>query len=236
MNRRGPPGRLAVNVKALVVEDDAKVARLLSRALSEEGFAVDTCTSGSDAIRQAAAVTYDSVVLDWMLREGDGLSVCRALRQSGSTVPILMLTARGEVSERVLGLEAGADDYLVKPFHIDEFLARMRSLQRRAGGGYATLRIGPLDLLRIERRALLAGRPLDLTSREYALLLHLAHRADRIVTRSDLLTQVWESRIDPGSNVIDVHVSHLRDKFGDHAWMIETVRGQGYRLRSRRDA
>lgn len=223
-------------MKALVVEDDAKVARLLARALTEEGYAVDTCASGLEAIRQATAVAYDTVVLDWMLREGDGLSVCRTLRQAGRTVPILMLTARGEVSERVLGLEAGADDYLVKPFHIDEFLARVRSLQRRAGGGYAAMRVGPLVLQRIERRALLDGKLLDLTSREYALLLHLAYRADQVVTRSDLLSQVWESRIDPGSNVIEVHVSHLRDKFADDAWMIETVRGQGYRLRSRREA
>lgn len=222
-------------MKALVVEDDAKVARLLGRALSEEGYAVDTCASASEAIQQATAVAYDTVVLDWMLREGDGLSVCRALRQAGSAVPILMLTARGEVSERVLGLNAGADDYLVKPFHIDELLARVRSLERRAGGGYATMRVGPLELRRIERRALLGGQQLELTAREYALLLHLAYRVDRIATRSDLLTQVWESRIDPGSNVVDVHVSHLRDKFGDEAWMIETVRGQGYRLRSRRE-
>ncbi|MDP3216028.1 MAG: response regulator transcription factor [Deltaproteobacteria bacterium] len=222
-------------MKALVVEDDAKVARLLARALSEEGYTVDTCASGLEAIRQATAVAYDSIVLDWMLREGDGLDVCRTLRQAGSTVPILMLTARGEVSERVLGLDAGADDYLVKPFHIEEFLARVRSLQRRAGGGYASMRVGPIELQRIERRALLSGQILDLTVREYALLLHLAYRVDRIVTRTDLLTQVWESRIDPGSNVVDVHVSHLRDKLGDEAWMIETVRGQGYRLRSRRE-
>jgi len=108
----------------------------------------------------------------------------------------------------------------------------VRALQRRAGGGYATLRVGALELRRIERSALVAGERVELTSREYALLLHLAYRPDRIVTRSDLLTQVWESKIDPGSNLVDVHVSHLREKLGAHAWMIETVRGQGYRLRS----
>jgi len=222
-------------VKALVVEDDRKVARLIERALAEEGYAVDTCATGADAVRQAGAIAYDLVVLDWMLPEGDGLSVCRDLRRGGSAVPIMMLTARGELPERVLGLEAGADDYLVKPFYVEEFLARVRALQRRAGGGYARLRCGELEVDRGERRAFLAGAPLDLTAKEYALLLHLAFRPDRVVTRSELLSQVWETRFDPGSNLVDVHVSRLREKLGERAWMIETVRGQGYRLRSHRE-
>lgn len=222
-------------MKALVVEDDRKVARLLERALAEEGYAVDTCATGADAVRQAGAIAYDLIVLDWMLPEGDGLSVCRDLRRGGSAAPILMLTARGELPERVLGLEAGADDYMVKPFYVEEFLARVRALQRRAGGGYARLRCGDLEVDRGDRRAFLAGAPLDLTAKEYALLLHLAFRPDRVVTRSELLSQVWETRFDPGSNLVDVHVSRLRDKLGDRAWMIETVRGQGYRLRSRRE-
>ena len=218
-----------------MVEDDRGVARLIERALAEEGFAVDACATGADAVRQAGAIAYDLVVLDWMLPEGDGLSVCRDLRRGGSAVPIMMLTARGELSERVLGLEAGADDYLVKPFYVEEFLARVRALQRRAGGGYARLRCGELEVDRGERRAFLAGAPLDLTAKEYALLLHLAFRPDRVVTRSELLSQVWETRFDPGSNLVDVHVSRLRDKLGERAWMIETVRGQGYRLRSHRE-
>ncbi len=222
-------------MKALVVEDDRKVARLLSRVLQEEGYVVDACASGFDAERQAAAIAYDLVVLDWMLPEGDGLSVCRALRRQGLAVPVLMLTARGEVAERVLGLEAGADDYLVKPFHVEEFVARVRALQRRARATLARISIEGLEVDRVARTVSLHGRPVELTTREFMLLALLAQRADQVVTRSELLSQVWEARFDPGSNLVEVHVSRLRDKFGDDAWRIETVRGQGYRLRSRRE-
>lgn len=220
-------------MKVLVVEDDAKVARFLGRVLREEGYAVDACATGEDAVKQASMGAYDVIILDWMLPDLDGLSVCRELRRAGLTTPILMLTARGEVGERVLGLEAGADDYLVKPFEIEELLARARALIRRASG-FTRLRCSDLEIDRVGRRALLCGEPLDLTGREYALLLHLAHRQDRVATRSELLSQVWETSFDPGSNLVEVHISRLRDKLGHHAWMIETVRGSGYRLRSRK--
>lgn len=223
-------------MKALVVEDDRKVARLLARVLQEEGYVVDVCASGSDAEAQASSIAYDLVVLDWMLPEGDGLGVCRALRRHGLPVPILMLTARGEVAERVLGLDAGADDYLVKPFHVDEFLARVRALQRRARGSVSRLSVAELDIDRVQRTVRLHGVPVELTGREFALLAHLAQHADQVVSRTELLTQVWEAHFDPGSNLVEVHISRIRDKLGDEAWRIETVRGQGYRLRTRREA
>jgi DNA-binding response OmpR family regulator len=220
-------------MKVLIVEDDARVASFLSRVLAEEGFATDLCADGSDALQQAQTGLYDLVVLDWMLPGLDGLSVCRDIRKAGLTTPILMLTARGELRERVLGLDSGADDYLVKPFEIDELLARVRALVRRSAG-LARFVLGDLEIDRIGRRTLLAGVPVDLTVKEFALLLHLAHRADRTVTRSELMAQVWDLKFDPGTNLLEVHVSRLRAKLGDHGWMIETVRGLGYRMRTER--
>jgi DNA-binding response OmpR family regulator len=132
----------------------------------------------------------------------------------------------------VLGLDAGADDYLVKPFEVEELLARIHALLRRSGG-HAQMDLGPLQIDRTNRRAMAGGRSLDLTMREFSLLLHLAHRAERVVTRSELLSNVWSIQFDPESNVVEVHVSRLRDKLGDLDWMIETVRGRGYRLRTR---
>jgi DNA-binding response OmpR family regulator len=222
-------------VRGLVLEDDPRQARFLARVLAEEGLAVDLCARGADAVAQAETGLYDLVVLDWMVPETDGLTVCREIRRAGGVAPILMLTARGEMRERVLGLEAGADDYMVKPFEVDEFVARVRALLRRASG-FAALRCGDIELDRVTRQAKLAGVALSLTNREYTLLLHLLHRADRIVKRSDLLAHVWDMHFDPGSNLVEVHVSRLRDKLGDCAWMIETVRGVGYRVRRQRAA
>jgi DNA-binding response OmpR family regulator len=222
-------------VKALVLEDDQKLSRFLARVLCEEGLAVDVCARGIDAIAQAGHGLYDLIVLDWMVPETDGLTVCREIRRAGSIAPILMLTARGEIRERVLGLEAGADDYMVKPFEVDEFVARIRAQLRRTSC-FSALRVGDLELDRVPQQARLTGVALTLTHREYALLLHLLRRADQIVKRSDLLAHVWNVHFDPGSNIVDVHVSRLRDKLGDHAWMIETVRGVGYRLRRQRAA
>jgi DNA-binding response OmpR family regulator len=217
-------------VKILVVEDESKVARFLKRVLSEEGYIVDICSNGGDAIRQAHS-GYELIVLDWMLPDVDGLEVCRTLRRSGTTIPILMLTARGEVSERVLGLESGADDYLVKPFELDEFIARVRALLRRSVG-FVKLKFGPLEIDRLTRKVTIDGIKLDLTAREYALLLHLAHHPDQVVSKSALLSQVWDTSFDPGSNLVEVQVSRLREKLGNWSALIETVRGIGYRLHS----
>jgi two-component system, OmpR family, response regulator len=222
-------------VKVLLLEDDARLARFLSRVFSEEGLAVDLCGRGVDAVAQAEGGLYDLIVLDWMVPDMDGLTVCREIRRAGATAPVLMLTARGELRERVLGLEAGADDYMVKPFEVDELVARVRALLRRASG-FTVLRCGDLQIDPVARQAKLAGAALTLTSRECALLLHLLHRADRTVKRSELLAHVWGMNFDPGSNLVEVHISRLRDKLGERAWMIETVRGVGYRLRGQRAA
>jgi DNA-binding response OmpR family regulator len=220
-------------LKLLVIEDDPKLARLLTRVLQEEGYVVDGCSEGEPGLRQAQSGLYDLVVLDWMLPDLDGLSLCRRLRELGTSLPILMLTSRSELSERVMALDAGADDYMIKPFEIEELLARVRALLRRVAGVGKTS-VGPLSIDTRYRRAMLGATQLDLTTREYDMLSHLARRADQIVTRSELLAHVWSTRFDPGSNLVEVHMSRLRDKLGHSAWMIETVRGSGYRLRATR--
>jgi len=216
-------------MRCLIVEDDTKLALFLSRALSEEGYTTDTCGRGVDAIGQVQTGGYDFVILDWMLPGMDGLAVCRELRQQGVTTPIIMLTARDAVGERVLGLRAGADDYLGKPFDLEELLARIQAVLRRTTAT-GKLTFGDLEINRLGHCASLAGKPIDLTMREFGLLLHLAYNANRVVPRSELLAKVWGTTFDPGSNLIDVHVKRLRDKLGTHAWMIDTVRGAGYRL------
>lgn len=222
-------------MKLLVLEDDQKLSRFLARALQDEGYTVDACSRGGDALAQAKLGIYDAVVLDWNVPDVDGLSVCRELRRAGHTTPVLMLTARHDTSERVLALDAGADDFVPKPFDVEELLARVRALLRRAGGR-GGLRCGELEIDEARRVAKLGGRTLSLTSLELLLLGELARRADRVVSRSVLLSRVWQTSFDPGSNVVDVHVSRLRDKLEGHAWMLETVRGMGYRLRSARVA
>ncbi len=219
----------AATVKTLVVEDNQKLARLLKRALEEDGYVVDVVTDGATALDQLRRVEYDAVVLDWMLPEVDGLTVCRTLRARGNGVPILMLTARAEISERVTGLDAGADDYLAKPFDLGELLARVRARMRR-GANVQVLRIGPLLIDRAERRVLVNGRRLELTPREFTLLSYLGREAGRAVPRTELLAKVWEMAFDPGSNLVDAHVRNLREKLGDCAGLIRTVRGIGYKL------
>jgi DNA-binding response OmpR family regulator len=240
---RAPVGRIALRwyaarhdrealvMKILVAEDDAKLARFLVRVLVEEGYVADSCAEGNEAIARATSGVYDAMILDWMLPDIDGVSVCRALREQACPIPIVMLTARGELRERVLGLRSGADDYLVKPFEIDELLARLDAVLRRSTHK-GVLRAGPLEVNRLERRVTLEGRALELTERERALLIHLALRADQVVTRSEILSRVWGMNFDPESNMIEVHVSRLRDKLGAHAKLVETVRGKGYRLRT----
>ena len=217
----------------LVVEDDAQLAELVERVFREDGHSPVVVGSLAEAERELDLRAFDIVVLDWMLPDGDGLALCSRLRQEQPTLPIVMLTARGEVQDRVFGLRAGADDYLTKPFEVEELLARVEAVSRRARQGWLT----SVGLLEIDRRAQLvraAGKRLDLTSREYALLARLADSPGACVSRAVLFADVWNMSFDPGSGVIDVQVSRLRDKLGDLAWMIETVRGQGLRLRTTR--
>lgn len=217
-------------MKLLVVEDNAKLADFLSRAYTEEGFSVDVVADGNVALTQAMAVPYDLVVLDWMLPGVDGLTVCRTLRARGKKTPILMLTARAGTAERVAGLDAGADDFVPKPFELDELFARTRALLRRAGPDAAAVSVGPFIVDRDNRCVRIDEQRIDLTPREFALISYLARNAGRVVSKMELLSRVWNAAYDTGSNVVEVHIKNLRDKLGSHATMIETVRGVGYRL------
>ncbi len=218
-------------VHVLVVEDDPKLADFLARVLKDEGHTTSIAGTGQAALERTPKETFDAIVLDWMLPDADGPVVAERLRAAEVHAPILMLTARGEVADKVAGLRAGADDYMVKPFEVDELLARLDALVRRGKVGVA-LSVGELSLDRLSRRASLAGTPLDLTAKEFALLVRLAVDAERPVERVKLLLDVWQLKFDPGSGVLDVHVSRVRDKLGERSWMIETVRGTGYRLRA----
>jgi DNA-binding response OmpR family regulator len=220
-------------VRILLVEDEHKVASFVARALREQAYAVDVAESCERALALACQVCYDTILLDLRLPDGDGIEVCRTLRDKGVNSPVLMLTARGMVEQRVEGLDAGADDYLTKPFAVAELLARVRALVRRGfQKSAATLRAGDLDLDRHRRRAHRSGRPIPLTSKEFALLELLLLRAPDIVPRSEILEHVWDAHFDSGTNLVEVYIKRLRQKIDhDHAAkLIHTVRGVGYRL------
>ena len=220
-------------MRILVVEDENKLAAFVRQALAEEGHAVDVAHDGEAGLGLASTTDYDLLVLDWLLPGRDGLAVCRALRDSGSRLPILMLTARDSVEDRISGLDAGADDYLVKPFALGELLARARALLRR--GPAATplvLRVGDLTLDPATRRVRRDGREIILSAKEYALLEYLMRQAGRIVARTRIMEHVWDFDFDCGTNVIDVYINYLRNKVdrGHDVKLIQTVRGVGYRL------
>lgn len=214
-----------------MVEDDAQLADLLEGVFREEGHAPVVCGTMSAATDELARRAFDVVVLDRMLPDGDGLALCARLRERVPPVPVLLLTALGDVPDRVEGLRTGADDYVVKPFDVEELLARVDAVCRRVREPWIT-KIGALELDHRERIVRAEGRRLDLTARELALLVRLAASPGECVSRATLLADVWNTAFDPGTNVIDFHVSKLRDKLGALAWMIETVRGRGLRLRA----
>lgn len=219
-------------MRLLLVEDDRKLGPLLVRVLSTHGYSVSLARSATEA-RSARAAELDLAVVDWMLPDDDGLEVCAHLRRDDFDGPILMLTARGETKDRVQALDLGADDYLTKPFEMDELLARLRALLRR-GPRIGAVDVGDLHIDIARRNAFAGGKLLALTGRELDFLAYLARRPGRPVTKADLLENVWDAEeIVP--NVVEVHVSRLRDKLGDHAWVIETLRGVGYRLRTERE-
>ena len=220
-----------VSKVVLLVEDDALLLDLLTRVVAEEGDLPVCATSASAGRAAALAGGQDVIVMDWMLPDGDGAALSTELRAAGVTTPILMLTSKGEAAERVEGLRSGVDDYLVMPFEVLELLLRLEALNRRAQR-YADLRFGGLRIERVARRASLDGAQLNLTTKELELLLCLGEKAGSILTRAEVLQRVWNLANDPGSGLLDVHISRLRDKLGDAAWMVETVRGAGLRLRS----
>jgi len=217
-------------MQILLVQGNIKQARFVRRALQEANHAVDLIDDANEAIHCSLTVEYDLIILDWMPPTMDGPGVCRAVREHGSRVQILMLSARNEVRERIMGLDAGADDYLSKPFDIGELLARVRALGRRSAGMRAHVRVGPLVLDRLARNAKVNGQSVGLTPREFNLLTYLAREAGRVVPRSELVHKVWASSYEPGSNIVDAHVKKLRGKLGDCADLIETIRGVGYRM------
>jgi two-component system, OmpR family, response regulator len=222
-------------VRVLIVEDEEKLARLLRRGLVEESHAADVAGSGEDALWMAQATEYDAIVLDLMLPGIDGVEVCRGLREAGVWSPILMLTARDGVADRVGGLDAGADDYLTKPFAFDELLARLRALTRRgAAERPAVLTVGDLRLDPATRRVWRGDEEVELSSKEFAVLETFMRRPGRVLSRFELLEHAWDSGYEHRSNVIDVYVRYLREKidrpFGRGS--LETVRGAGYRLRA----
>jgi len=217
-----------------VVEDEVKMAGLLKRGLEEEGYAVDLARTGSDAVWAGSETPYDAVVLDVMLPDLDGFEVCRQLRAGGRWAPVLMLTARQAVADRVAGLDAGADDYLTKPFSFSELFARLRALIRRGVGERpAVLRTGDLTLDPASRKVARGDAAVDLTAKEFALLEYFMRRPGEVLTRSQILEHVWDFGYDGDSNVVDVYVRYLREKI-DRPFRkdsIETIRGSGYRLR-----
>jgi DNA-binding response OmpR family regulator len=221
-------------MRILVVEDEKKTASFIRKALQAESFAVDVFHNGDDAIAAASATPFDVIVLDVMLPGRDGLGVVRMLREQKNTTPVLLLSARGEVNERVEGLNAGADDYLPKPFIIAELVARVRALVRRGGDTKATvLRVADLALDTVTHEARRGESKIELTVREYRLLEFLLRNAGRICGRMSIIEKVWDYDFDPGTNLVDVYVKRLREKIDDgHApKLLHTVRGIGYVLK-----
>jgi two-component system copper resistance phosphate regulon response regulator CusR len=217
-------------MKLLVVEDEAATVGFLQRGLREEGYAVDVARDAASADAAIAAHEYDLVLLDVMLPGSDGFALCKRWRDRGYTMPILFLTARDEVRDRVRGLTIGGDDYLAKPFAFAELVARIQALLRRGAAPRATLRVGDLVVDAARRQARRGGAEIPLTAREFRLLEYLARNAGRVVSRADLWEHVWESQAEPESNVVDVYVRYLRNKLGRSPDLITTVRGGGYVL------
>jgi DNA-binding response OmpR family regulator len=221
-------------MRLLLVEDERKISAYVKRGLEEQGYAVDAVYTGQEALDWAEGMLYDLIVLDILLPEMDGLSVCRELRRRSVRTPILMLTARDAVDDRVAGLDAGADDYLVKPFALKELLARLRALSRRTGDTPKSpkLQVADLVLDTLTHRVRRGSKTIELTSKEYAVLECLLREPERILTRTQIAEHVWNFDVYNQSNVVDVYIRNLRRKIDDgfDLKLIHTVRGSGYRL------
>ena len=223
-------------MKVLVVEDDRKVAGFIELGLKEEGYVVDVAADGDEATMLAHVYEYDVILLDVVLPRKNGFQVAAELRREGRNTPILMLTSRDSSEDVVRGLDAGADDYLAKPFKFDELLARIRALHRRGGAEVQeALQFGPINMDRLRHVCTVAGRPFALTPKEFQLLEYFLLHQDQVVRRTTLLEKVWDMHFDPESNVVDVHVGNLRRKLEQAVGrnLIATVRGVGFALRLR---
>jgi len=233
MSPPGTPARIIAAMRVLLVEDYQPLARSLEQALGEAGYAVDHATDGEQAAALLEATPYDGMVLDLMIPKLDGLSLLQRVRRARSQVAVLVLTARDQLADRVAGLDAGADDYLVKPFELPELLARLRAIiRRRYRTGDSVIQVGALRIDTTARAVSLAGQPLALSAREYALLEYLAFRRGHVVTRGEIWEHVYDFAAEPSSNVVDVYVGYLRKKIdhGRAGKLIHTHRGLGYSL------
>ena len=222
-------------MRILVIEDDRKVANFIATGLGQEGYAVDVLNEGTDAGAQALACDYDAVVLDLMLPGRSGFQVLRDIRARKATLPILILTAKDSLEERVAGLDSGADDYMVKPFALAELSARLRAVLRRGAARENTLRVADLEVDTVRRTVRRAGRAVELKPKEYALLEYLVRNSDRPLTKSLIIEHVWNIHFDSVSNVVEVHINALRNKIdrGFDRPLIHTLRGVGYILTDR---
>jgi DNA-binding response OmpR family regulator len=217
-------------MRILIVEDEPRVATFLRNALVDEGYSADIAEDGESGEEMATSAPYDLVVLDWLLPKRDGLAVCRGIREMRRQLPIMMLTAKDAVEDRIAGLDCGADDYLVKPFALGEFLARVRALLRRRDPEGPTLKVGDVAVDTVSHRVTRAGDEVKLTAREFALLEYLLRNKGRVLTRAMIADHVWEFDFDTGTNVVDVYVNYVRNKVDPDHKLIQTVRGIGYRL------
>ncbi|HSM80118.1 MAG TPA: response regulator transcription factor [Nodosilinea sp.] len=222
-------------MNVLLVEDEAKIASFVAQGLREQGFVVDACDNGTEGYALALERSYDAVLLDVMVPGMDGLAVLKALRGAGRTVPVILITARNELDDRLAGLNLGADDYIAKPFYVEELGARIHAVVRRTSGERQNfLAVGPLRLDRISREVTCTGQRVELTAREFNLLEYLMRSPGRVFTRTQILEHVWGYDFNPSTNVVDVAIQRLRkklDPLAAAAW-IESVRGVGYRFRS----
>ena len=220
-------------MKVLVIEDEKKIASFVRKGLEAEGFVVDVCLEGTTGFALATSRPYDVLVLDIMLPGRDGLSILKGLRDRKSALPVVLLTARSELNERLEGLNLGADDYLTKPFYIQELVARLHAVVRRASGAtQSILSVSDLTVNLLTREVARKGHKIELTTREFALLENLMRSPGRVLTRAQICEQVWNYHFDPETNLVDVYVQRLRKKVDgeDDRKLIETVRGVGYRI------
>jgi two-component system, OmpR family, response regulator len=222
-------------MRILVIEDDMEAAAYMTKGLKENGAVVDHMANGRDGLLMAASGVYDVIIMDRMLPGVDGLTILKTLRSSGNSTPVLILSALGDVEDRVVGLKAGGDDYLAKPYAFAELVARLEALmrRRRKGAPEPVLKVGDLEMDLISRSVKRAGRSIELQPKEFALLEQLMRHAGNVVTRTMLLENVWDYSFDPQTNVIDVHISRLRQKIdkGFNKPLLHTVRGSGYCIR-----